>query len=71
MRMDGVDENSDSDQFSDDELYANLPENEFDLFYLTEEERARLGQVMRNRVNNNLVVVFLLYTTVVKVYPIL
>ena len=35
-----VDEYNDSDQFSDSDVYDNLGENYFDLFELTEEERA-------------------------------
>ena len=35
-----VDEYNDSDQFSDNDVYDNLGENYFDLFELTEEERA-------------------------------
>ena len=35
-----ADEYNDSDQFSDDDVYDNLGENDFDLFELTEEERA-------------------------------
>ena len=38
-----ADEYNDSDQFSDDDVYDNLGENDFDLFELTEEERAALA----------------------------
>ena len=37
LRMKGG-ENSDSDQFSANELYNNLPDNDFDLIQLTEEQ---------------------------------
>ena len=35
----------DSDQFSDDDVYNSLGENDFDLLELTEEERAELANV--------------------------
>ena len=37
-----ADEYNDSDQFSDNDVYDSLGENDFDLFELTEEERAEL-----------------------------
>ena len=43
-----VDEYNDSDQFSDDDVYDNLGENDFDLFELTEEERAELANAFKD-----------------------
>ena len=43
-----ADDNNDSDQFSDDDVYNNLDENDFDLFELTEEERAELANVLND-----------------------
>ena len=43
-----ADDNNDSDQFSDDDVYNNLDENNFDLFELTEEERAELENVLND-----------------------
>ena len=42
------DEYNDSDQFSDDDVYDNLGENDFDLFELTEEERAELANAFKD-----------------------
>ena len=42
-----ADEYNDSDQFSDDDVYDNLVENNFDLFELTEEERAELAHAFK------------------------
>ena len=41
-------EYNDSDQFSDNDVYDNLGENDFDLFELTEEERAELANVFKD-----------------------
>ena len=35
-------------QFSDDDVYDNLGENDFDLFELTEEERAELANAFKD-----------------------
>ena len=43
-----ADEYNDSDQFSDDDVYDNLGENNFDLFELTEEERAELANAFKD-----------------------
>ena len=43
-----VDEYNDSDQFSDDDVYDNLSKNDFDLFELTEEERAELTNAFKD-----------------------
>ena len=43
-----ADEYIDSDQFSDDDVYDNLGENDFDLFELTEEERAELANAFKD-----------------------
>ena len=43
-----VDEYNDSDRFSDDDVYDNLGENDFDLFELTEEERAELANAFKD-----------------------
>ena len=43
-----ADEYNDSDQFSDDDVYDNLDENDFDLFELTEEERAELTNAFKD-----------------------
>ena len=43
-----ADDNNDSDQFSDDDVYNNLDENDFDLFELTEEQRAELANVLND-----------------------
>ena len=43
-----ADEYNDSDQFSDDDVYDNLGKNDFDLFELTEEERAELANAFKN-----------------------
>ena len=43
-----ADEYSDSDQFSDDDVYDNLGKNYFDLFELTEEERAELTNAFKD-----------------------
>ena len=43
-----ADEYNDSDQFSDDDVYDNLGENDFDLFELTEEERAELTNAFKD-----------------------
>ena len=43
-----ADEYNDSDQFSDDDVYDNLSENDFDLFELTEEERAELANAFKD-----------------------
>ena len=43
-----VDECNNSDQFSDDDVYDNLGENDFDLFELTEEERAELANAFKD-----------------------
>ena len=43
-----VDDNNDSDQFSDDDVHNNQDENDFDLFELTEEERAELANVLND-----------------------
>ena len=40
-----ADEYNDSDQFSDDDVYVNLGENDFDLFELTEGEREQSLQM--------------------------
>ena len=42
-------ENSDSDQFSDDEVYNNLPDDDFDRFHLTDAEQAELAAVTFER----------------------
>ena len=42
-----ADEYNDSDQFSED-VYDNLSENDFDLFELTEEERAELANTFKD-----------------------
>ena len=42
------DEYNDSDRFSDDDVYDNLGENDFDLFELTEEERAELANAFKD-----------------------
>ena len=41
-------EYNDSDQFSDNDVYDNLGENDFDLFELTEEERAELANAFKD-----------------------
>ena len=38
----------DSDQFSDDDVYDSLGEHDFDLFELTEEERAELANTFKD-----------------------
>ena len=38
----------DSDQFSDDDVYDNLGENDFDLYELTKEERAELANTFKD-----------------------
>ena len=43
-----VDEYNDSDRFSDDDVYDNLGENDFDLFELTEEEIAELANAFKD-----------------------
>ena len=43
-----ADEYKDSDQFSDDDVYDNLGENDFDLFELTEEKRAELANAFKD-----------------------
>ena len=43
-----ADEYNDSDQFSDDDVYDNLGENDFDLLELTEEERAELADAFND-----------------------
>ena len=43
-----ADEYNDSDQFSDNDVYDNLGENDFDLFELTEEERAELTNAFKD-----------------------
>ena len=43
-----ADEYNDSDQFSDDDVYDNLGENDFDLLELTEEERAELANAFKD-----------------------
>ena len=43
-----ADEYNDSDQFSDDDVYDKLGENDFDLFELTEEERAELANAFKD-----------------------
>ena len=43
-----ADEYNDSDQFSDDDVYDNLGKNNFDLFELTEEERAELANAFKD-----------------------
>ena len=43
-----ADEYNDCDQFSDDDVYDNLGKNDFDLFELTEEERAELANAFKN-----------------------
>ena len=43
-----ADEFNNSDQFSDDDVYDNLGENDFDLFELTEEERAELANAFKD-----------------------
>ncbi len=43
-----ADEYNDSDQFSDDDVYDNLGKNDFDLFELTEEERAELANAFKD-----------------------
>ena len=40
-------EYNDSDQFSDDDVYDNLGKNDFDLFELSEEERAELANALK------------------------
>ena len=42
------DEYNDSDWFSDDDVYDNLGENDFDLFELTEEETAELANAFKD-----------------------
>ena len=43
-----VDEYNDRDQFSDDDVYDSVGENVFDLFELTEEERAELANAFKD-----------------------
>ena len=43
-----ADEYNDSDQFSDDDVYVSLGENDFDLFELTEEEREELANAFKD-----------------------
>ena len=43
-----ADEYSDSNQFCDDDVYDNLGENDFDLFELTEVERAELANAFKD-----------------------
>ena len=43
-----ADEYNDSDQFSGDDVYDNLDENDFDLFELAEEERAELANAFKD-----------------------
>ena len=43
-----ADEYNDSDRFSDDDVYDNLGENDFDLFELTEEKRAELANAFKD-----------------------
>ena len=43
-----LEEYNDSDQFSDNDVYDNLGENDFDLFELTEEERAELANAFKD-----------------------
>ena len=48
FRKMAVDEYNDSDRFSDDDVYDNLGENDFDLFELTEEEKAELANAFKD-----------------------
>ena len=41
-----MDDNNNSDRFSDDNVCNNLGENDFDLLELTQEERAELANVL-------------------------
>ena len=43
-----VDKQNDSDQFSDNEIYDNLGNKDFDLFKLTEEERTEHANVIND-----------------------
>ena len=43
-----ADEYNDSDQFSDDDVYDNLGENDFDVFELIEEERVELTNAFKD-----------------------
>ena len=43
-----ADEYNDSDQFSEDDVYDNMSKNDFDLFELTEEERAELTNAFKD-----------------------
>lgn len=51
-KMDGG-ENSDSDQFSDDEFYNDLPDDDFDLLQLNEEEREQLAGAIDAEIHRN------------------
>ena len=42
------DEYNDTDRFSDNDVYDNLGKNDFDLFELTEEERAELTNAFKD-----------------------
>ena len=44
---------SDADEFSEDEFYANLPENDFDLLEINEEERRRVNEEFRGAGDNS------------------
>ena len=44
-------QNSDSDQFSDDDFFNALTDEDFDLLQLTEEERAELVAVVNQEGN--------------------
>jgi hypothetical protein len=50
--MDGG-ENSDSDQFSDDEFYNALPDDDFDLLQLNEKERAQLAAAIEAQIEGD------------------
>ena len=43
-----ADEYNDSDQFSEDDVYDNMSKNDFDLFELTEDERAELANAFKD-----------------------
>ena len=51
--MSGVQANeSDAEEFSDDDFYANLPDNEFDLADFSEDEQRRVDEYM-HRLHQN------------------
>ena len=57
-----ADEYNNSDQFSDNDVYDSLGENYFDLFELTEEERAELANAFKDDSGNSVVMNWMMKT---------